>query len=111
LMVGVTAEASTALAALVIPSSLINFANQISIKLTSNNYLYWRTQVVPILRNNLFYGFVDGTIPCMSAFIPNPLVTIDGGAPATIANPLYLAWHQQDQARSSLQSSILSRKV
>jgi hypothetical protein len=70
---------------------------QITVCLNPNNFIYWRTQVVPILRSNLLFGFVDGTLRCPSATIPNP-VTGTNGAPVTIPNPQYAAWHQQDQA-------------
>jgi hypothetical protein len=74
-----------------IPSTPITLTNQITIRLTPDNYLYWRTQVVPILKTNLLYGFVDGTLPCPSAEIPNPAVAAEGGAPTTISNPEYSA--------------------
>jgi hypothetical protein len=82
----------------VIPTSPIVIANQITIKLSSENYIYWRTQVVPILRSNLLHGFVDGSLLCPPAEIKNPSADTDGGAPPTILNPLYAAWNQQDQA-------------
>ncbi|XP_071681707.1 uncharacterized protein [Lolium perenne] len=81
----------------VIPTSPISLANQITVKLTSENYIYWRTQVVPILRSNLLFGFVDGSLVCPPATLPNPAAKQDGD-PATIPNPLFSAWHQQDQA-------------
>jgi hypothetical protein len=70
---------------------------QITVRLNPNNFIYWRTQVVLILRSNLLFGFVDGTLPSPSAMIPNPAAGT-AGAPATIPNPQYAAWHQQDQA-------------
>ncbi|XP_071681174.1 uncharacterized protein [Lolium perenne] len=79
-----------------IPTTPITLANQITIRLSSENYIYWRTQIAPILRSNLIYGFVDGTLQCPPEEIPNTDKT--AGAAATIANPQYLAWHQQDQA-------------
>jgi hypothetical protein len=79
-----------------IPTTPITLANQITIRLSSENYIYWRTQIVPILRSNLIFGFVDGTLECPPEEIPNTDKT--DGAAATIANPLYSAWHQQDQA-------------
>jgi hypothetical protein len=78
----------------VIPSSPIKLTGQITVRLNSNNFIYWRSQVVLILRINLLFGFVDGTLSCPSATIPNPAAGIDG-APTTIPNP-HEAWHQQD---------------
>ena len=42
----------------------IDLKNKFTIRLTPDNYLYWRTQVDPILRSNLPFGFVDGTLSC-----------------------------------------------
>jgi hypothetical protein len=70
---------------------------QITIRLNPNNFIYCRTQVVSILRSNLLFGFVDGTLSCSSTMIPNPAAGT-AGASVTIPNPQYAAWHQQDQA-------------
>jgi hypothetical protein len=79
-----------------IPTTPITLANQITIRLSSENYIYWRTQIVPILRSTMIFGFFDDTLECPPEEIPNTDKT--DGAAATIANPLYSAWHQQDQA-------------
>lgn len=51
-------------------------------------------------------GFVDGTLPCPAAMIP------DLAAPTTtIQNPLMAAWHQQDQAILSAIICSLSEEV
>jgi hypothetical protein len=88
-----------------IPDVPINVHSQITIRLTADNYLYWRTQVDPILRSNLIYGFVDGSLPCPSEEIDVPIV---GDNPAsTISNPKFGAWIQQDQAiLSAIVSSL-----
>jgi hypothetical protein len=79
-----------------IPDIPINVHSQVTICLTVDNYLYWRTQVDPILWNNLIYGFVDGSLPCPLEEIDVPTV---GNTPAsTISNPKFGAWIQQDQA-------------
>jgi hypothetical protein len=83
----------------------ITLTSQFTIRLTVDNYLYWRTQVVPLLRSNLIYGFVDGMLPCPTEEIPNPAAPADATAPPTIDNPMYSAWHQQDQ---SILSAIVS---
>ena len=77
------------------PSSPIHFGRLITIKLTSENYLFWRTQVLPLLRSNLLMGYVDGTHPCPTTTI---LVTPIVGAPTEIANPKHGVWIQPDQA-------------
>ncbi|XP_071678263.1 uncharacterized protein [Lolium perenne] len=93
-----------------IPTTPISLDNKITIRLTADNYLYWRTQVDPILRTNLLFGFVDGSLPCPAAEIPNPAAN-EGGASPTIANPLYAAWHQQDQAILSALVASLTEGV
>jgi hypothetical protein len=79
-----------------IPSTPIVITSSITIRLTAENYIYWRIQVVPLLRSNLIYGFVDGTLPCPSAEIPNPAAKAGTTDPPTIPNPAYGLWHQQD---------------
>ncbi|KAK1645622.1 hypothetical protein QYE76_063427 [Lolium multiflorum] len=54
-----------------IPTTPICLDNKIMIRLTADNYLYWRTQVDPILRTNLLFGFVDGSLP-----VPRPRSSI-----------------------------------
>ena len=92
-----------------IPDTPISLANQITIRLTADNYLYWRTQVDPILRSNLLYGFVDGTLVCPPEEIEVP--ASEGAATSTKENPKYAAWHQQDQAILSALVSSLTEGV
>jgi hypothetical protein len=40
------------------------------------------------------YGFLDGSTQPSAQMLPNPSTT--PGAPATIANPEFLAWCQRD---------------
>jgi hypothetical protein len=94
-----------------IPSAPICLDNKITIRLTADNYLYWRTQVDPILRTNLLFGFVDGSLPCPPAEIANPAAATEGGVSPTIPNPLYALWHQQDQAILSALVSSLTEGV
>jgi hypothetical protein len=77
-----------------IPLTPITLINQITIRLSDDNYLYWRTQVVPILRTNLINRFVDGSLPCPPEEITNPVAATDAGASPTIDNPLYSAWRE-----------------
>jgi hypothetical protein len=94
-----------------IPSTPVILTNQITIRLSADNYLYWHTQVVPLLRSNLIYGFVDGSLPCPSEEMPNPELSTNATAPPTITNPEFLAWHQQDQAILSAIVSSLTESV
>jgi hypothetical protein len=67
----------------------VHFAHM-PVQLTPDNYLFWRAQVVPLLRSHSLECFVDGTFLC-----PPP------------AHPAYRAWIAQDQTiLSTLQSSL-----
>ena len=90
-----------------IPTTPIVITSSITIRLNAENYLYWRTQVVPILRSNLIYGFVDGTVPCPDAEIPNPKAKETAPEePAVIPNPQYGAWHQDQAILSAIVFSL-----
>ncbi|KAK1613985.1 hypothetical protein QYE76_019502 [Lolium multiflorum] len=39
-------------------------ANLITVRLTQDNYLYWRAQILPLLRSHYLDGYVDGSFPC-----------------------------------------------
>ncbi|KAK1682945.1 hypothetical protein QYE76_043793 [Lolium multiflorum] len=92
-----------------IPDAPIDLTNKFTIRLTPDNYLYWRTQVDPILRSNLLFGFVDGSLPCPPEELAVPAK--DDTPASTIANPKYSAWHQQDQSILSAIVSSLSEGV
>ncbi|KAJ9558897.1 hypothetical protein OSB04_013511 [Centaurea solstitialis] len=74
--------------------------HMITIKLSSTNYLLWKTQVVPLLSCQKLIGYVDGTISA-------PPQEIDGDANKKIPNPAYATWQATDQRlRLLLQSSL-----
>ncbi|KAK1614057.1 hypothetical protein QYE76_019574 [Lolium multiflorum] len=76
---------------------LYNFANVNTVKLSPENYLLWRAQVLPVIKSHLLLGYVNDRLPCPAQLIPNPKAG-DAGASAEIPNPAYQAWMQQDQA-------------
>jgi hypothetical protein len=55
----------------------------IQVKLSRENYLSWRTQIIPYLEGNELYGFVTGEMPCPSKFISTIATT-------TIPSVLYI---------------------
>ena len=57
------------------PPPPFNFAHLITVKLSSENFLFWRAQVVPLLRSNSLMGYVDGSVKCPAAEIT---MTVDG---------------------------------
>ncbi|KAK1699306.1 hypothetical protein QYE76_016003 [Lolium multiflorum] len=100
------APAPTAAALPAAPSSTaaiaaapFHFANQITIRLTPDNYLFWRAKVLPLLRSHELLGYVDGSLPCP----PQVIMTMQGPA----INPEHRVWVQQDQAiLSAIQGSL-----
>lgn len=88
---------------LVVPNSLSTAHHFVSIKLTSCNFLFWRTQLVPFLQGQNLLGFVDGSVPCPSLVIR--------AASGTIANPCLVVWVQQDQAILSMIISSMYEEV
>ncbi|KAM0839874.1 hypothetical protein ACQ4PT_060029 [Festuca glaucescens] len=104
-----TAAAPAAVASLaapgadsVAPSGPFHFDNLITIRLTPDNYLFWRAKVLPLLRSRSLLGYVDGSLPCP----PQVIVTIHGPA----INPEHRVWVQQDQAiLSTIQGSLGDR--
>ena len=76
-----------------------HFGNHITIKLTPDNYIFWRAQVLPLLRSHYLLGYVDGTLPCPPALIDS----VHG----PVVNPAHRVWTAQDQANlSSIQGSL-----
>ncbi|XP_043717751.1 uncharacterized protein LOC122665666 [Telopea speciosissima] len=47
-------------------SSLHGSHHVLFLKLTSRNYVYWKTQVLPFLKGHRYYGYVNSTEPCPS---------------------------------------------
>ena len=73
--------------------TISSIANLITIRLTRDNFLLWKTQAAPALRAAHLYGYVDGTIAA-----PPETITEGTGANATKeTNPEFLQWYQQDQ--------------
>jgi uncharacterized membrane protein YgcG len=70
-----------------------SISSLITIRLTRENFLLWKTQAVPALHAAHLFGYVDGSI----AAPPPTLTEGTGDAARQIANPAYLSWYQQDQ--------------
>jgi hypothetical protein len=67
----------------------------ITVRLTPDNYLYWRAQILPLLRSHHLDAFIDGSTPCPPRTVA--AYTAEGTRVA-VANPLYCTWVAQDQA-------------
>ncbi|XP_019193791.1 PREDICTED: uncharacterized protein LOC109187873 [Ipomoea nil] len=86
------------------PNMLHQAHHYISLKLTATNYLFWRAQLVPFLRGQNLYGYVDGTLPC-------PPETLAGTSTTPAINPLHAIWVQQDQSILSMLMSSMAEEV
>ena len=89
-----TSDLSTAIVATSSATvSVTSLTGMITMRLTRENFLLWKTQAAPALRSARLFGYVDGTIVAPSATISQGT----GDAAVVIANPEYLKWFQQDQ--------------
>ena len=88
-MAGTAAAGSSSSA----PISVTSLANLITIRLSRDNFLLWKTQVVPALASNGLFGYVAGTEQAP----PHTITEGTGDAAVEVANPEFLRWYQQDQ--------------
>jgi hypothetical protein len=99
-----TESSSTISSTSTTPSSLPHIQHLITIKLNRDNYLLWKAQIVPYLRGQHLYGFIDGTKPA-----PPPTLAVTASETTTvIPNPEFYTWHTQDQMILSALISSLS---
>lgn len=65
----------------------------VTLKLSSKNYLMWKTQFESFLSSQSLLGFVNG-----SSSRPAPTITVGNGEEATEqANPEFVKWVRKDQ--------------
>lgn len=57
--------------------------------------MIWRMQLLAYIRGQDALGFLDGSSQPLAQIVPN--ISTKANAPATMANPEYLAWCQRDQ--------------
>ena len=94
---------NSALSSTYSPTSLTPVHHLITIKLTRDNYLLWKAQIVPYLRGQHLYGFLDG-----STMAPQSTIAAATARVTTIVPNLeFSSWHLQDQfILSALISSL-----
>ncbi|KAK5843273.1 hypothetical protein PVK06_005725 [Gossypium arboreum] len=86
------------------PPTVYYFSKHDTIKLTENNFLLWKHQLLLILEGYDLEGFVQGTIPVPSHFIPRA----DG---QLIDNPVFLTNKKQDKFLTSWLLPIVSDDI
>ncbi|KAJ0981423.1 hypothetical protein J5N97_009678 [Dioscorea zingiberensis] len=84
-----------------------SFGHLINVKLTRTNYLLWKAQFLPYLRNQQLLGYVDGTIVAPEKMITQ--ATAEGAMQTP--NTTYQQWLQQDQLVLSALLSSLSEEI
>ncbi|KAA8546669.1 hypothetical protein F0562_003100 [Nyssa sinensis] len=83
----------------------------VTIKLSSENYLLWKAQIMPYLRGQRLFGYVDGSCLQPSQHIPNPEADKSPAAPRLLLNPEFSHWFDQDQIVLSILMSSLSESI
>jgi hypothetical protein len=73
--------------------SIGSISSLITIRLTRENFLLWKTQAVPALHAAHLYGYVNGSI----AAPPHTITEGTGDTAREVSNPAFLSWYQQDQ--------------
>ena len=79
----------------------------VTIKLTRDNYLLWKAQIIPYLRGQHLFGFLDGSRPTPPQTPTVPAADISTPQP----NADYQAWLVQDQMILSALISSLTKNI
>ena len=91
------------------PATSTTFGHPISEKLTRDNYVVWKAQVLPAVRGARLTGYLDGTTPEPSKTIK--VQKADKSEEEEQDNPAHAAWIAQDQQLLSYLLSTLSREI
>ena len=102
-----TSTPSSTLSLLPTPTHLPIVHHLVTIKLTHDNYLLWKAQIVPYLRGQHLFGFLDASRPALPQTL---IVTIDGTSQLQ-PNPEFQTWLIQDQMILNTLISSLSENV
>ena len=84
-----------------------NLAQMVTVKLSRDNYLLWKAQIVPILRGHWLLGFLDGS---QAAPPMRVSVSTEKGAELT-PNQEYTTWYVPDQLLLQAVISTLAPEV
>ena len=76
--------------------------HMITTKLSSSNYLLWKSQLLPLLESRDMLGYVDESMVPPPCFEPETSLTL---------NPKYLAWRTADQRLLYLLLSSLTEEA
>uniref|UniRef100_A0A2N9FYI8 Retrotransposon Copia-like N-terminal domain-containing protein n=1 Tax=Fagus sylvatica TaxID=28930 RepID=A0A2N9FYI8_FAGSY len=71
---------------------LLTPSNHLQIKLTKDNYLSWKTAIIPYINGNKILHYIDGTTAAPPQHIPSPT-----SSTTLIPNPAFTSWFEIDQ--------------
>ncbi|XP_019163590.1 PREDICTED: uncharacterized protein LOC109159932 [Ipomoea nil] len=92
-------------------NSLSSAHHFVSLKLTSRNDLFWRTQMLPFLEGQGLLGFIDGTVPFPTASPATSSTVYSDAAAASDLSARKISWRRQDKAILSMIISSLSEET
>ena len=89
-------------------STSVSFTIPVSEKLTRDNFLVWRAQVLPAVRAARLVGILDG-----SSAEPSPMIQVEKPDKSTekVENPAYVQWIAQDQQVLSFLLSSMTKEI
>jgi hypothetical protein len=83
---------------------MFHLTHLITRRLSQDNYLLWRAQILPLLHSCYLEGYIDGSLPCPPPSVP---AVTAFGIQVTAPKPAHRAWVAQDQViLSAIQSSL-----
>jgi hypothetical protein len=84
------------------------FNIKVSEKLTRDNFLVWRAQVLPAIRGARLFGLLDGSVA-----EPPTMITIKkaDNSEEQEENPAYVQWIAQDQQVLSYLMSSMTKEI
>ena len=83
-----TSTPSSTLSLLPTPTHLPAVHHLVTIKLTHDNYLLWKAQIVPYLHGQHLFGFLDASRPAP----PQTLTVTTDGTSQLQPNPKFQTW-------------------
>ncbi|KAL5831806.1 hypothetical protein ACOSQ4_017160 [Xanthoceras sorbifolium] len=88
-------------------SKNLNF--NLPIKLDDNNYIYWKTQILPVIRAYDLEEFIFGSTRCPAKFVES--IDEESGESIQTYNDDYLNWKKIDQLLVSWLMTTLSARI
>jgi hypothetical protein len=76
------------------PTHYPSLGPPVSEKLTRDNYILWRAQVLPPIRGAQLEGILDGSVKASAKFLE---VVKDDKSKEVVPNEAYATWLKQDQ--------------